>query len=296
MKTSKFAFPTIKPQPDGTKYRLSRKMESRPRFLIGCVCVLGLLGGAIASAEDGPSGDTLHPDAVQPASSEQAAGAASPASPAAGPDKRVFGVLPNYRTAQDAAVYTPITSKQKMTIATKDTIDYPLFLLGGGLAGIAQIANEHPRFGQGVAGFAHRYFTAYADQAIGNYMTEGILPVLFHEDPRYFMKGAGRGSAGYRTWYAATRIFVTKTDTGRTTFNFSEVVGNSIAAGMGNAYYPGETHLTDNVNRLWEDLATDAISQILKEFWPDVKRKFFKHHKDSSWLLPVSSTTPRSGS
>src|ERR1700677_1293927 len=29
------------------------------------------------------------------------------------PDKRIFGVLPNYRTANATAVYTPITAKQK---------------------------------------------------------------------------------------------------------------------------------------------------------------------------------------
>ena len=30
----------------------------------------------------------------------------------------------------------------------------------------------------------------------------------------------------------------------------------------------------DNLSRLGQDLATDAISQILKEFWPDIKRKY----------------------
>ena len=92
-------------------------------------------------------------------------------------DKRVFGVLPNYRTTEETGVYMPITSKQKLTIATKDTIDYPLFLLGGGLCRVWRSSPMSIRvFGQGVAGFAHRYGTAYADQAIGNYMTEGSCP------------------------------------------------------------------------------------------------------------------------
>ncbi len=239
-----------------------------------------------ATEEDGPGADPPHPDAVQPgaAPAQDQPDQPSNAQPANGqnpppPDKRVFGVLPNYRTAQKTDTYTPITAKRKLTIATKDTIDYPLFLLGGGLAGIAQLTDEHPKFGQGVVGYAHRYATAYADQAIGNYLTEGVLPILFHEDPRYFMLGPGGHTKKYRTWYAATRIFVTKTDSGGSTFNFSEVVGNSIAAAAGNAYYPGETHLWDNLSRLGQDLATDSISQILKEFWPDVKRKFFKRHQ-----------------
>jgi hypothetical protein len=265
-------------------------MELRPRLVTRSLFVFALLAGGIAAADDGPSSDPVGPGTAP------SADASEPAAPAPViEDKRVFGVLPNYRTTEETAIYVPITSRQKLTIATKDTIDYPLFLLGAGLGGIAQLADEHPLFGQGLKGYAHRYWTSYADQAIGNYMTEGILPILFHEDPRYFRRGHGPKLG--RTAYAATRIFVTRTDSGGTTFNFAEVVGNSIAAAAGNAYYPGETHLWDNVSRLGQDLATDAISQILKEFWPDIKRRYFVRHKDSSSLLPaVSKTTGRSGS
>ena len=272
-------------------------MELRPPVLIRSLCLFALLASGIAAAaDDGPNTSAAGAGTGSSAGSVEPASGASetPAAPVT-EDKRVFGVLPNYRTAEETAIYTPITAKQKMTIATKDTIDYPLFLLGGALAGIAQLANEHPLFGQGVAGYAHRYGTAYADQFIGNYMTEGILPTLFHEDPRYFRRG--HGPKGSRAWYAATRIFVTKTDSGGTTFNFAEVVGNSIAAAAGNGYYPGETHLSDNLSRLGQALATDAISQVLKEFWPDIKRRYWFHHKDSSALLPAaSSKTGRSGS
>jgi hypothetical protein len=259
-------------------------MQLRPRLLFPSLCVLALLAGGIASAsDDGQTSDPVGPGTTPSADVTEPAPPAAPVIE----DKRVFGVLPNYRTAENNAVYTPITSKQKLIIATKDTIDYPLFLLGGGLAGIAQVTNEHPLFGQGVAGYAHRYSTAYADQFIGNYFTEALLPILFHEDPRYFRRG--HGSKLGRTAYAATRIFVTRTDTGGTSFNFAEVVGNSMAAAAGNGYYPGETHWADNVSRLAQDLATDAISQVLKEFWPDVKRRYFSRHKDSSSLLPPSS-------
>src|SRR3984957_438191 len=105
------------------------------------------------------------------------------------PDKRILGVLPNYRTANETAVYTPITAKQKFTIASKDSFDYPLIALGAAIAGMGQLANSDPSFGQGAAGFARRFGTSYADQAIGNIMTEGLFPTLLHEDPRYFRRG-----------------------------------------------------------------------------------------------------------
>jgi hypothetical protein len=267
-------------------------MQLLPRLVTRSLCALTLLASGLAAADDGPTGsDPVGPGATPATTAEPAPD--TPVAPVK-EDKRVFGVLPNYRTTEETGIYVPITSKQKLVIATKDTIDYPLFLLGGALAGIAQLADEHPLFGQGVVGFAHRYATSYADQAIGNYMTEGILPILFHEDPRYFRRG--HGPKGKRAIYAATRIFVTKTDSGGTSFNFAEVVGNSIAAGVGNAYYPGERTLWDNLSRLGQDLATDAISQVLKEFWPDIKRRYWFHHKDSDSLLPASKTAGRSGS
>ena len=244
------------------------------------VCALGLLLPLVSA---------------QSASSDPDPGVSPEPAPvrSAQPDKRVFGVLPNYRTAEETGVYTPITAHQKLVIATKDTVDYPLFGLGAAFAGLAQLSDQHPDFGQGVQGFAHRWATAYADQATGNYFTEGLLPILFHEDPRYFRRG--QGSKWGRTGYAASRIFVTKTDSGHAIFNFSEVLGNGISAGISNAYYPTERGLNDNLSRWGTALATDAISQVLKEFWPDVKRRYFSHHQRGSLDPPVSRTAAPSG-
>jgi hypothetical protein len=189
-------------------------------------------------------------------------------------DKRIFGVLPNYRTTESAAPFEPITTWQKMKIAAKDSFDWPLYLTGAAFAGLYQIENQNPSFGQGVKGYALRYATSYGDQMIGNMMTEGIWPSLLKEDPRYFRLGTG--SFGRRLWYAATRIFVTRMDSGRQRFNVSELVGNATATAIGNAYYPDTRDVRDNVERLGVQLGTDSFSQVLKEFWPDVKRKLFK--------------------
>jgi hypothetical protein len=198
------------------------------------------------------------------------------------PDKRVFGVLPNYRTANETAVYTPITTKQKFIIASKDSFDYPLVALGAAIAGLGQLTNENPSFGQGAAGFARRFGTSYADQAIGNMMTEAIFPSFLHEDPRYFRRGTG--SNWSRTWYAATRVFVTHTDSGGVRFNYSEVLGNATGVAISNAYYPDNRRVLANVDKLGQQIAIDAVSQVLKEFWPDIKRRLFQHNKDQAQL------------
>ena len=189
------------------------------------------------------------------------------------PDKRVFGVLPNYRTVDASVPFRALSSHVKFTIASKDSFDYPLVFLGGVLAAVGQLANQNPSFGQGLGGYARRLGTSYGDQAIGNMMTEAIFPSLLREDPRYFR--LGKGSTASRAVYAATRIFVTRTDAGAHRFNFAEVLGNAAAAAISNAYYPDGRTASNNAAKLAEQLGTDALSQVLKEFWPDIKHKLF---------------------
>ncbi len=189
------------------------------------------------------------------------------------PDKRIFGVLPNYRTANSDVPFQALTAKQKFGIAARDSFDWPIIPLSGAFAGLYQLENSNPSFGQGLEGYAKRFAAAYGDQAIGNLMTEGLWPALLKDDPRYFRLGSGRTS--HRIWYAATRIFVTRRDDGTSRFNYSEVVGNSVATAISNAYYPDSRDVSDNIVRLATQLGTDSFSQVLKEFWPDIKRKVF---------------------
>ena len=186
---------------------------------------------------------------------------------------RVFGVLPNYRTADASQEGTVLTNGQKLTIASKDSFDYPLVALAGALAGLGQWTNQQPSFGQGLQGFGHRLATNYADQAMGNMFTEGVFPVLLREDPRYFRRGSG--SVLSRAGYALTRVLVTHKDSGGSRFNVSEWVGNAASVAISNAYYPQNRTLVDNGTKLLMQVGTDAASQVLKEFWPDIKRGMF---------------------
>lgn len=196
--------------------------------------------------------------------------------PVAPVDKRIFGVLPNYRTADANQEFRPITTRQKFTIASKDSFDWPIYMLSGAFAGLSQMENQNPSFGQGLKGYGRRYWRSFTDQAMGNMLTEAIVPSMFHEDPRYFQLGQGKTS--HRIRYALTRILVTRTDSGGHHFNFSEVGGNSIAVAVSNAYYPETRKVSDNVQKLGIQLGTDAVSNVLKEFWPDIKRKLHHEH------------------
>jgi hypothetical protein len=171
-----------------------------------------------------------------------------------------------------------MTSKEKYKLATAEALDWSAFLIAAGFSGLGQMQNQYPGFGQGAAGYAKRFAGAYGDQATGNMLTEGVLPSLLHEDPRYFWRGTGSGWS--RAGYALSRIFVTRTDSGGWRFNTSEILGNAFAAGVSNAYYPDGRNLHDNFVKFGSQLATDAFTDVLKEFWPDIKRHMQKRHRD----------------
>jgi hypothetical protein len=238
-----------------------------------------LLMHGLLFAQGSASDAALQPaPAIAPATIAPEGHTPLPGEPGSTQDKRIFGVLPNYRTADGTTPFMPITTKQKFTIATKDTFDYPSYMLAAGFSSISQLENSNPEFGQGLKGYAKRYATAVSDQDLGNFMTEAIFPTLLHEDPRYFRKV--NGSFGGRFAYAVERVFVTRTDSGGSRFNFSEWVGNGTVATIGNAYYPGERGFGYTMQRTVTQVGTDAVSDVLKEFWPDIKKKWF--HKQTN--------------
>ena len=165
-------------------------------------------------------------------------------------------------------------------MATQDSFDRGTVALAALFAGEAQLTNSNRSFGQGVAGYSRYFGTAYGDLVIGNYMSEAVFPSLLHQDPRYFRRGTGSGLS--RLGYAMSRIFWTQRDSGGTQFNFSEIAGNSAAVAISNAYYADNRTARDGISKLGMQLGVDMTGNILKEFWPDLRREFgSKHHPEA---------------
>ena len=190
--------------------------------------------------------------------------------------KRIFWIIPNFRTSPVLVPYKPITPAEKFRIATLDSFDRGTFALGVLFGAEAGMTDANRSFGQGVRGYAHYFATSYADYVIGDYMTEAVFPTILHQDPRYFRRSTGSGWS--RLGYAASQIFWTHNDSGRGQFNFSEMAGNSTAVAISMAYYPENRDVVDGVSKLGSQLGVDMASNILKEFWPDLERKFSRKH------------------
>jgi hypothetical protein len=118
-------------------------------------------------------------------------------------------------------------------------------------------------------------------------MTEGVLPVILHQDPRYFRRGKGSGWS--RLGYSMGQSFWTHSDSGRTEFNYSEVFGNSAAVAMSNIYYKDHRTGHDAVSSLSVKLGVNMAANVLKEFWPDIDHKFRPKHSTDADTFPPES-------
>jgi hypothetical protein len=196
--------------------------------------------------------------------------------------KRILGIIPNYRTSPSLQNYKPLRIGEKFKIASEDAFDRGTVGLAALLGGEAQLTNSNRTFGQGAAGSGRYFGTAYGDLVIGDYMTEAVFPTLLHQDPRYFRRGTGSGWS--RLGYAMGQIFWTHRDSGGTQFNYSEVIGNATATAISTAYYADNRTAADGVSKLGVQLGVDMVANILKEFWPDLDRKFRRQHRRTQRL------------
>src|SRR5579864_575827 len=227
---------------------------------------VSILLPALALCQESAQDQPLQPGTLK-ASDSTASSSVASSSSAASPQvesKRIFGIIPNYRTSPSLQNYEPLTSRQKFKIASEDSFDRGTVALAALFGGFGQLTNSNQSFGHGAAGYGRYFGTAYGDFVIGDFMTEAVFPTILHKDPRYFRRGTGSGWS--RLGYAMAQIFWTHRDSGGTQFNYSEIVGNSTAVAISSSYYPEERDVGSAVSKLGSQIGIDMAANILKEF------------------------------
>jgi hypothetical protein len=190
--------------------------------------------------------------------------------------KRMFYVVPNFAAVSANTQLPPLSTREKFALAAHDSfLDYSSFTWTAILAGQALVLNSDPELGHGAAGYGRYYWRTFVDGVSGTFFTEAIVPAITHEDPRYYTMG--KGGFFHRTGYAISRTFVTKTDSGGNEFNWSELVGNGLEAGLSNAYYPPEERGFSQTARNWgTQMESAVLNHVFQEFWPDIRKKVFR--------------------
>jgi hypothetical protein len=189
--------------------------------------------------------------------------------------QRLIGIFPNFFVTYDPNA-APLTAKQKFSLALRSAADPGNLMLVGTVAGVQQAANSFRGYGQGAAGYGRRYGADLGNLVSGTFVSQAILPSLFHQDPRYFYKGTGSTSSRVR--YALLSVFICRGDNGHSQPAFSTILGDMSAGAISNLYYaPSDRKgaaLTLTNGLL--GIAGDAMNNVFQEFF---LKKLTRHAK-----------------
>jgi hypothetical protein len=180
--------------------------------------------------------------------------------------------------------YRPLSSRCKFHLFLKQTYS-PYTFASAVFQGVwTDVTGGWPQYGPGAQGLAKRVGATLADTESRRFIQTFALSTIMHQDPRYFYSNKRKHIS--RGWYAVTRVLVTKNDKGNSTFNSAEFLGALLASSLQNAYYPRHDRtFGDTLNRFAGALSSDAISDLLREFTPDLKRLFRKHAPREIWKI-----------
>jgi hypothetical protein len=179
--------------------------------------------------------------------------------------QRLFGIVPNFYVsyAKDPA---PLTSRQKLSLATHDTLDWTSWIGISATAGIEQAQNTYAGYGQGAAGYGKRWAAQFGDGRSSDYLSHYVFASLFHEDPRYFYQGTGTFKS--RLYHAISNAWIARGDNGKDTTNYAYILGAVGSGALSNAYYP---HADRGFNLVYDNALLSAAGlvggNIFQEFF-----------------------------
>ena len=169
----------------------------------------------------------------------------------------------------------PMSVGDKFKLAAANTISPFTIFCAAGSAGINQALNSPKGWGQGGEAYADRFGAAMGRTASANVFGTGVLNSVFHEDPRFYVQKDL--SFGNSIKYAVARLFVTKSDSGRSVLNVGDLAGPLGAEFLANTYYPyGARSTGDALVRYGYDMAAKAGGNLLKQYWPTINKRLLK--------------------
>ncbi len=120
------------------------------------------------------------------------------------------------------------------------------------------------------------YQVAFVQKQSSAFLSKYLYPPSLKQDPRYYASTSG--SFMGRAFYAASRIFVTRDNAGKTRLNTSYFVGALTSVASATAYRPYWTRSTsETFNNFGSTIGSGAGMNVFHEFGPGL-RQIVKDH------------------
>ena len=164
----------------------------------------------------------------------------------------------------------PLTSKEKAARAFRQTLGINSLLNRTIVAGWDQLRDSPHEWPGGMEGYGMRYGSRLGRLAIRNTIMLGT-DVAFKLDPRY--DRCACTGVWPRVKHAYKRVLVARTDAGGHMFNVSRFAGGFLTPMIANEWAPDRLNTWGNK---FQDggtyLAWNGAGNVLREFWPDIRR------------------------
>lgn len=165
-----------------------------------------------------------------------------------------------------------LTVGDKLRLGTRNATDVGSFVDALTSAGIDHLTDSRPHFGTDSAGYGERLGATVYRSDVKALFGNGIFPILFHDDPRYYVLGDAVPFK-QRVLYAATRIVVARKDSGARGVNYPRLLAPVISQGSANGFYPSrDQDVGKTITGILTSYGASAGSDELKEFKDDLLR------------------------
>ncbi len=184
-----------------------------------------------------------------------------------------------------------LSAKSKLLFPLHEELTWTAWFPTFFSSGWQQLRDTAPRYGVDSGAYGQRLGAAAIRDLSMRTFSDGVLPALLHEDPRYYRKADG--TIVHRGLYAASRVFVGQRDSGKGGFNTSVILGHGMASALTMAYYPDKSsNATTVFTTFGFSLLGEAGGDLWSEFWPDVRDKFFRRHVSSPEFSVIMFRSP----
>jgi hypothetical protein len=187
----------------------------------------------------------------------------------------ILGILVGVLNLRAAQIDTPLSASDKAAIRLKRMVDPLSLVYSVAAAGIGQWRDEPPEWQQGAGGVGRRFAASQGWKMTQNSLALGI-DTAFGLDPRFHPSRETRFWPRLRS--AVSQTVVAYTDSGGRVFNYSEVGSSYGASFLANSWFPAHSNSAgDALERGTIGLGLNTASNVVKEFWPDIRRTVFRH-------------------
>lgn len=175
-------------------------------------------------------------------------------------------------TDQEATSLAPMTRSERFHEYLRGMFGRKALAMSATHAELGQLTNTPKEWGGGAEGFAKRLGSGYGHHFVRKTLEYGMSSIL-HEDNRY--RRSGKHGFFKRTGYAVTSTFLTRRDNGRRGFGFSKVGSAGGASFLSRLWMPHALATAGaGASSFGITLGVDAGSNVVREFWPEIKHKF----------------------